>query len=253
MRRRLLSDGQIGKYLKYAFGEIILVVLGILIALSANNYNERSKALAQSSAYLNDMMEDLAADTLYLSRMLPALEAKLQLEEWLLNKTTFDETDLDSIQLAVSYLDWTFNMHDRSYQSVQNSSEAKLLGYEQLYREASKYYISTQERINQNNQIELQQGSQSNDFEDVMQANLLITTRAYQDYSGFQVKLDLPTQDVVKDFEAIKSSLGEIRTRNTLNEEFARHNYIYITLYFCDIEAKKLMQLIQSAIKGKSL
>jgi len=34
IRQNLLSEGKIGKYLKYAFGEIILVVIGILIALS---------------------------------------------------------------------------------------------------------------------------------------------------------------------------------------------------------------------------
>jgi hypothetical protein len=37
IRRNLISGGKIGKYLKYAIGEIVLVVLGILIALSINN------------------------------------------------------------------------------------------------------------------------------------------------------------------------------------------------------------------------
>lgn len=36
IRQNLLADGETGKYLKYAVGEIILVVLGILIALQIN-------------------------------------------------------------------------------------------------------------------------------------------------------------------------------------------------------------------------
>ena len=40
IRRNLLSEGKTGKYLKYAIGEIILVVIGILIALSLNNWNQ---------------------------------------------------------------------------------------------------------------------------------------------------------------------------------------------------------------------
>ena len=40
IRQNLLSEGKIGKYFKYAIGEIILVVIGILIALQLNNYNE---------------------------------------------------------------------------------------------------------------------------------------------------------------------------------------------------------------------
>jgi hypothetical protein len=40
IRQNLLSEGKTGKYFKYAIGEIILVVIGILIALQLNNYND---------------------------------------------------------------------------------------------------------------------------------------------------------------------------------------------------------------------
>jgi hypothetical protein len=43
IRQNLLSEGKTGKYLKYAIGEIVLVVIGILIALQINNWNQ-SKA-----------------------------------------------------------------------------------------------------------------------------------------------------------------------------------------------------------------
>ncbi len=43
IRQNLLSEGKTEKYLKYAIGEIVLVVFGILIALSINNWNENKK------------------------------------------------------------------------------------------------------------------------------------------------------------------------------------------------------------------
>ena len=42
-RENLLAEGKTSRYLKYAIGEIILVVIGILIALSINNWNEHRK------------------------------------------------------------------------------------------------------------------------------------------------------------------------------------------------------------------
>ena len=40
IRYNLIEKNRTGKYLKYAIGEIILVVIGILIALSINNWND---------------------------------------------------------------------------------------------------------------------------------------------------------------------------------------------------------------------
>ncbi len=61
IRQDLLSEGKIGKYLKYAIGEIILVVIGILIALSINNWNENQKtAIRETQIYLelkNDLLQ----------------------------------------------------------------------------------------------------------------------------------------------------------------------------------------------------
>ena len=41
IRKNLLAEGKISKYLKYAIGEIVLVVIGILIALQINNWNQQ--------------------------------------------------------------------------------------------------------------------------------------------------------------------------------------------------------------------
>lgn len=65
IRRSLLNDGKTGKYLKYAIGEIILVVIGILIALQINNWNEQRKANKLLRTYeaniINELEEDLIA------------------------------------------------------------------------------------------------------------------------------------------------------------------------------------------------
>ena len=58
------------KYFKYAIGEIILVVIGILIALSINNWNENRKNNNELSKILIFVKNDLKADTLGLKRPL---------------------------------------------------------------------------------------------------------------------------------------------------------------------------------------
>ena len=58
IRQNLLAEGKTGKYLKYAVGEIILVVIGILIALQINNWNENRKLQIKSYDYLKRLKVD---------------------------------------------------------------------------------------------------------------------------------------------------------------------------------------------------
>ena len=59
IRQRLLTDNKFSKYLLYAVGEILLVVIGILIALQVNNWNEQRKDRATEQKVLYDLHEDL--------------------------------------------------------------------------------------------------------------------------------------------------------------------------------------------------
>ncbi|MGV6830422.1 MAG: DUF6090 family protein [bacterium] len=63
IRQRLISEGKTSKYLKYAFGEIILVMIGILLALQVNNWNEDRKNKQVKSVYIERLINDLKSDT----------------------------------------------------------------------------------------------------------------------------------------------------------------------------------------------
>jgi hypothetical protein len=62
IRQRLLNENKLSKYLVYAVGEILLVVIGILIALQINNVNESRKERAVEVNYLKNLRADLLLD-----------------------------------------------------------------------------------------------------------------------------------------------------------------------------------------------
>ena len=64
IRQNLLMENKTGKYFKYATGEIILVVIGILIALQINNSNELRKVKEEEALILSDIKEDFIATRL---------------------------------------------------------------------------------------------------------------------------------------------------------------------------------------------
>lgn len=59
IRQNLLIENKTSKYFKYAIGEIFLVVIGILIALQVNNWNEKRIANDQSKIYLKNLDKEI--------------------------------------------------------------------------------------------------------------------------------------------------------------------------------------------------
>tara|TARA_R110000744_G_C19189651_1_gene543720 strand:+ start:72 stop:815 length:744 start_codon:yes stop_codon:yes gene_type:complete len=62
IRQNLLSEGKTGKYFKYAIGEIVLVVIGILIAVQINTWNEQHKTNHKQSLVLKELLNSINND-----------------------------------------------------------------------------------------------------------------------------------------------------------------------------------------------
>jgi sensor domain CHASE-containing protein len=68
IRKNFLIENKTSKYFKYAIGEIVLVVIGILIALQINTWNENSKQNKLELEALKNLKEDFNYNLLTLIR-----------------------------------------------------------------------------------------------------------------------------------------------------------------------------------------
>jgi len=124
IRRTLLSDGKTGQYLKYAIGEIVLVVIGILLALQINNWNEARKADKALKEYLVKIksytLKDLSMlDTLTIYRKNIANQCKMARES-ILNKTE-EENLLLFMSCGIAFADYYFKPNTAGYEALTNS------------------------------------------------------------------------------------------------------------------------------------
>jgi hypothetical protein len=69
IRQKMLTENKFSKYLIYAIGEIILVVIGILIALAINNWNEESKIQKSINNHLTILKQNLLEDQIQLKEL----------------------------------------------------------------------------------------------------------------------------------------------------------------------------------------
>ena len=86
IRKQLASENKVMAYLRYAIGEIFLVVIGILIALQVNNWNEKRKDANFEHEILALIDQNLEQDSVYLSSELSNTKLAIHLTDRLLEQ-----------------------------------------------------------------------------------------------------------------------------------------------------------------------
>ncbi|MBN2615704.1 MAG: hypothetical protein JXR71_08430 [Bacteroidales bacterium] len=139
-RLKLAAGNKLAKYLRYAFGEILLVVIGILIALQVNNWNERQKDLVFEREILGQIRENLIRDKASLVEInkinKKALYASTQLTDSIKRIT-----DRDSIPYWLADVARFTRFHPitNSYE-VLKSKGLEIISNNNLRLELGKYY-----------------------------------------------------------------------------------------------------------------
>lgn len=145
IRKRLLKENQFSKpaspairYLLYAIGEIILVVIGILIALQINNWNEDRKVRIGVNDQLQSMTKELGEDVQFYQDLIDRDKKRIEFLRSVISNT-FDTLDLAKAVGLIS-----FNYDKRSfgtaYQALKQSGQANMIDDPQLWEAIVKYF-----------------------------------------------------------------------------------------------------------------
>lgn len=154
IRKQLLTENKFSKYLLYAIGEVILVVIGILIALQINNWNEGIKERAQEQKYLIEISKNLEADNTQIESVgieyqniiskIDSLHIFIKRAE----PTTTDYKKLFNYFLAVSYVP-KFNPQKNGYNNLISAGDINQIQNQELMKKIASHYNS----IDYNNQL----------------------------------------------------------------------------------------------------
>ncbi|WP_431159368.1 DUF6090 family protein [Winogradskyella poriferorum] len=136
IRKSLLRQNELGKYTKYAIGEIVLLVIGILIALQINNWNAERKDRAREAVLLNQIHKDFTNSKLQLDSI---IAFNTQKTEKLSNLVALMTKSRDSNLIAtmMQYGDdiaaiRTFNPANGTVEAIINSSSFELITNDSL-------------------------------------------------------------------------------------------------------------------------
>jgi hypothetical protein len=129
-----MEKNKTGKYLKYAVGEIVLVVIGILIALQINNWNENRKDIGKEQLVLVSLLEDFKYSQSSVKRSLQLYPNEIKRLEATLNYIgkSSEELSPEMIDTIGDSGYRTTALASGSIQSVLNTDKLELIRNESL-------------------------------------------------------------------------------------------------------------------------
>jgi len=148
IRQNLVSESKFSKYLVYAIGEIVLVVIGILIALQINNANEARKNRLKEISYLNNLKEDIKSDSLYLEgswfKNVPRKIAGLEKAKnyYKNNMIPYDTIQfINDVSFGGRYGVGELTVNNRTYQELVSTGSISLISDNELRLRIGDYYL----------------------------------------------------------------------------------------------------------------
>ena len=159
IRQKLAAENKVMAYLRYAIGEILLVMIGILLALQVNNWNELRKESIAETEFLEGVKKDLTQDKQYIELVLKEMEPRIDAFEPL-NNMELSKSHNKNITSADSLLKIYFTSGERTFYPVSGSFQSAVSGNElnnykdkEIISSIIKLYNSTYSRLIDNGKM----------------------------------------------------------------------------------------------------
>ena len=144
IRHGLINQGKTGKYFKYAIGEIVLVVIGILIALQINNWSETDKNKSIEKEYFKELQEDFEINLQISLSTIDNIEEAIPKLISLLKQSSLEipSISVDSLNNYCALLSSmpAYFSTDRTYNNLIGSGDFKLIRSSSLKSKIADYY-----------------------------------------------------------------------------------------------------------------
>ncbi len=139
----MADDNKPLKYMRYAIGEIVLVVIGILIALQINNLNEVGKTSNIEIEYLKRLRSDLANDTAYYHRRINYSNQVIADHKKAMKISHTEITSPQDFFQSFNYLDFSseaLSIRNITYNEMHNAGQINIIRNDNIKTELLEFY-----------------------------------------------------------------------------------------------------------------
>jgi len=152
LRQNMMKKNKVTAYILYALGEIILVMIGILLALQVNNWNESRQQKSELNNILKTVSYDLETDTLVASQVAKLYDTLQVKSNIIINKQLKKENYKDCLLCASLTTFYSpFNIQTKGFELLKNISSQTTNQKDSLINDIVQVYALYKPMIDKNN------------------------------------------------------------------------------------------------------
>ena len=145
----MIKENKVSKYMLYAIGEIVLVVIGILIALQINNWNEQKKENALEQEYYCRLLEDAQQDLEQVSNLLTSSKNRLAASNEairLLSKVNTPKFSFGlQLNLSIRAIYSDFTPNNAAFEDLKSGANLKIIKDKDIVKILNNYFNKVEE------------------------------------------------------------------------------------------------------------
>lgn len=244
IREQLIKEGSLKRYLLYAIGEILLVMIGILLAVQVNNWNENRKLKNTEQKLLLALKTEYQQNQIGIESQIATIEHQVSSMKDIIvylgeNVKNASKSDADNVLIKVSRDNMNFKSNSAVLQDILNSGNLNIITNDQLRMKLSSWAgilngIQVQEEIvesyrNQLKQVSIKKGNMYNLFSDL----------GVIEKEGVNFQIIQDQRDMLADVQFANLIMYKIASSNSLKNEYEQaKDYI-----------KEILELVEISLK----
>ena len=240
IRKKMADDNKPLKYARYAIGEIVLVVIGILIALQINNWNETRKNHKKITRYLYGTLGNFKSDLEGVTYYIENLTDENEKRKLFINHSDYYMFTRDSLEQSIKI--WKkgigiFNM-DNDFKQIENAGIEYGI-YEDVINDILEHYNWAVSNMLSAEKVFNESVEKDNDYLRNQQNNY--------EFSYGQGLKSYQTESQAK--ESIIELLKSPKLRNILKKDYERNQYYILDLIVMQTRLKKMILKLENVLE----
>ena len=155
LKNKMIAENKMKSYFIYALGEIILIVIGILVAMNLGDWKDKNDTISLAKTHIKEIQNDLKKDTAVFGSEIRKIDVIMKYKRMILENDSIQKMSPDDFLSVLTVGYHNIKINANSFNRMKESGVVSLKEYEELFKRINSYYTFYNTYLENRNEWEI--------------------------------------------------------------------------------------------------